>query len=304
MPRTLQSWTALMAYNDAGQARFLLRDIEPLVFATYGYPLADSAQQLSMVISSHTSKSVELPVVQMRRPDLGLVLTMRNNFYDWKLSVSTLKPFRADFTGLFFEYPPRDPSWTGDCLSSVYFEGFPEDLVYGYRGNGLTAKWSASIGPDSDFLFVIRTILRAVDPPKRLLQSTRKESAAKTIITIAAERKLSPLQLRRLGEKHHALFRMSEHSPQFLASNPEYTPVEGCRAENQGIALASVSNRDMRFRLLNAQKDIAVALARTVSPRKKAKACEECDGDRVVAEGEGAQTYFAACPKCSVLVET
>lgn len=45
----------------------------------------------------------------------------------------------------------------------------------------------------------------------------------------------------------------------------------------------------------NSMKGIAEALEKAriaPRPRKKAKVCPECDGDRVVAEGEGAQTSF------------
>lgn len=34
--------------------------------------------------------------------------------------------------------------------------------------------------------------------------------------------------------------------------------------------------------------------------KRKVPPCPECDGDRVVAAGDGAQTYLTACPKCSV----
>lgn len=292
--------------------RFLLNEIQDIVFGDdpgYGTSQHDA---LSMVISTHFSKSVELPVVQMTRPDLGLVLTMRNNFYNWKLSVSTPKPFKADFTGLFYEYPPRDPGWSGDHLSSCYFEGFPEDLVYGYRGKGRTEKWSAEIHTNVNFQFVIQTILRGVNPPKPLRQGTRKEAYADRVVTIAAEKRLSAAQLSGLMRKYDATFVMSDRPPQYYAGHSDYVPVEGCRAEKQGTAVVSINapsipDLEARMILKKSMKGIAEALEKAPiapRPRKKAKACPECDGDRVVAEGEGAQTYLTNCKQCSVLVET
>lgn len=75
-----------------------------------------------MVISTHRSKSVKLPVYQINLKDYGIEMVLRNNFYDWKASVKSEQPLDFDFMGLF------DPSkeWD-DC----FCEGFPKDKVYG-----------------------------------------------------------------------------------------------------------------------------------------------------------------------------
>lgn len=77
---------------------------------------------LPMVISTHRSKSVKLPVYQINLEDYGIEMVLRNNFYDWKVSVKSEQPLDFDFMGLF------DPSkeWD-DC----FCEGFPKDKVYG-----------------------------------------------------------------------------------------------------------------------------------------------------------------------------
>jgi hypothetical protein len=73
------------------------------------------------VISHHTSKSVCLPVYSLELAD-GTKFTMRYNFYDWKVSVSSVDEVNADFMNLF------DPS---ERIHECYCEGFPSELVYG-----------------------------------------------------------------------------------------------------------------------------------------------------------------------------
>lgn len=75
----------------------------------------------NVVIGTHTSKSVLLPVFRVTLLD-GSVFVMRNNFYDWKVSVEAPEDVEADFSGLF------DPN---DHISSSYCDGFPDELVYG-----------------------------------------------------------------------------------------------------------------------------------------------------------------------------
>lgn len=72
------------------------------------------------VISTHTSKSVLLPVFRVELAD-GTEFTMRYNFHDWKVSVNSPQDVEADFMGLF------NPS---ERVKDVYCEGFPKELVY------------------------------------------------------------------------------------------------------------------------------------------------------------------------------
>ncbi len=73
------------------------------------------------VISTHTSKSVTLPVYQLTLAN-GIVITMRYNFHNWKVSISSPKYIELNVMNLF---------GIGDENHPVYFEGFPEDLIYG-----------------------------------------------------------------------------------------------------------------------------------------------------------------------------
>lgn len=95
------------------------------------------------VISTHRSKSIELPVVRYDRPDLGAFFVIRGNFYDYKLSVRSERPIDdAGFADLFATAPTC--GYEGE-LSSCYFEGFPEELVFGHQSAN-PREWSAEIG--------------------------------------------------------------------------------------------------------------------------------------------------------------
>jgi hypothetical protein len=114
------------------------------------------------VISTHRSKSIELPVYELKRSDIGLTLYLRGNFHDWKLSVVSERPIEADFTGLFHTTPPIDPDYTGDSLHPVYFEGFPRELVFGYYEPSDKKRWSACIGGSYTVYTTVFLILRAL----------------------------------------------------------------------------------------------------------------------------------------------
>ena len=74
-----------------------------------------------MVISTHTSKSIALPVVQITTP-YGLRVTIRDNFMNIKVSVEASKPCTNDLFGLLAG---------GDSdLRSCYFEGFPYSFIF------------------------------------------------------------------------------------------------------------------------------------------------------------------------------
>lgn len=79
-----------------------------------------------MVISTHYSKSVRLPVYQINLKKYGVEIVFRHNFYDWKVSVKSDKPLEFDTMGIF--------SLTEE-MPAVYCEGFPKDKVYGSYDN-------------------------------------------------------------------------------------------------------------------------------------------------------------------------
>jgi len=74
------------------------------------------------VISDHTSKSILLPVYELNHYDAELKLIMRNNFYDWKVSVTSTRPIKANFGNIF---DPKQP------VPSVYCQGFLDSWIFG-----------------------------------------------------------------------------------------------------------------------------------------------------------------------------
>lgn len=75
-----------------------------------------------MVISTHMSKSVLLPVVLMNIEKYNIKIILRYNFYDWKIFIISKDEINCDFKGLFIE---KDKP-----INTIYCEGFPKDLVF------------------------------------------------------------------------------------------------------------------------------------------------------------------------------
>lgn len=109
-----------LIYKDGlGQQVCFVRDtLGNLLFTDY----AEKEINPIMVISTHTSKSVLLPVYQIKIPKHGIEMILRYNFYDWKISIASNKPIECDFMGLFD---------TKQRIPAIYCEGFPENKVYG-----------------------------------------------------------------------------------------------------------------------------------------------------------------------------
>lgn len=112
------------------------------------------------VISEHTSKSIQLPVYSLTYEEKGLHIILRDNFYNWKMSVNCSVPIELDFNGLFHTSPPIDPDYTGDPLSSVYFEGFKDEWIYGYYDESDKKTWSAQISDEYVLWTVLFMIMR------------------------------------------------------------------------------------------------------------------------------------------------
>lgn len=169
MKEPLQAWfnqqrektPSEMIWKDASshQIMFARDQLCYLVGAGLDY---EEARDLCTVIATHTSKSVELPVYNFERPDLGLRLVARENFFNWKLSVISETPIVADFGGLFKTTPPVAPEYTGNPLSSCYFEGFPRELVFGYYEASDKRQWSAEIGGDYGMYTTLFLIMRSL----------------------------------------------------------------------------------------------------------------------------------------------
>lgn len=85
-----------------------------------GMSYHDTETDKLSVISTHTSKSIKLPVVRYALNDAWIII--RDNFYNHKISVESDKAIRLDPRGLF------DPA---EQHPRCYCEGFPDELVFG-----------------------------------------------------------------------------------------------------------------------------------------------------------------------------
>lgn len=78
------------------------------------------------VVSTHTSKSIRLPVYRFRMHN-GILVTARENFYGWVVSIKS--PFPVNLPD---DLVHGDGANNNEDISSCYCEGFKEDWVYPY----------------------------------------------------------------------------------------------------------------------------------------------------------------------------
>jgi len=108
-----------------------------------------------IVISTHTSKSIRLPVVELRTPG-GVVFTIRDNFHDYKVSVDSPVEIDVDFHDLFGKYAE-------ESIHGVYFEGFPDERVFGaYADN--KKQFSVELDRSEEVYMLLWLITRATSP--------------------------------------------------------------------------------------------------------------------------------------------
>lgn len=99
-----------MVYKNGALAQF-----EDLV------QFAEELGGVPCVVSTHRSKSIDLPVIEVTT-DYGVRCIVRDNFHDIKVSVWCPSPCDHDLFGL--------PAGGGNYLHSVYFEGFKKEWVH------------------------------------------------------------------------------------------------------------------------------------------------------------------------------
>lgn len=131
-PAPLQDWAMQHGLvNSDSQSRdafwdqiaFVRDKLPGIVYRVYDndFEVAQQVEDTLVVVSTHMSKSLLLPVYRMVLPD-GTLCTMRYNFYNWKVSVKAALPVTADFAGLF------DPKKE---IEACYCEGFRREWVFG-----------------------------------------------------------------------------------------------------------------------------------------------------------------------------
>lgn len=79
-----------------------------------------------LVINTHMSKSIDLPVYEINLRDHNTKIIMRNNFYDWKVSVDSPIEINANFMDLFKQDEVHKP---------IYCEGFKDNQVFDCYAN-------------------------------------------------------------------------------------------------------------------------------------------------------------------------
>lgn len=114
-----------------------------------------TAERSMLVVSTHTSKSIRLPVVEAWltvRDRHAARIVLRGNFYDWKVSVDARAPAYLDSEGLFD---------VGREFSSCYCEGFPDgDVFGGYRAP--SSRFTIEIADGDDLIEFVRRLKRAL----------------------------------------------------------------------------------------------------------------------------------------------
>lgn len=113
---------------------------------------ADSAAACA-VVSFHKSKSVILPVVRIESLKLGLKIWMRNDFYDWAVTVEAERPV---------PWKGAPDSWGESGLQYCYFEGFEHARLplHGPHERN-PARFSFHCGGHDSLMEIIQGILAA-----------------------------------------------------------------------------------------------------------------------------------------------
>ena len=116
------------------------------------------------IISTHYSKSVRLPVFELNLDKIGLKIILRDNFYDWCISVES-------------ENPIDDIDWLGlvDPRKKGYFEGFPQERIYEpYYADRNNKKFSIVLNTDYD-LYTFMRIIRQYSIKKFDIKENKNE---------------------------------------------------------------------------------------------------------------------------------
>lgn len=104
MNEKLQDWFVAnqprdtMMWKKSFEAQvFFVRDrLASILSRTY-----EQHKDFARVIGTHMSKSIFCPVYKIDLPEDHCTLIMRDNFYDWNISVSSRRPLICNFLGTF-----------------------------------------------------------------------------------------------------------------------------------------------------------------------------------------------------------
>ena len=113
------------------------------------------------VVSTHVSKSIQLPVMMVQLTD-GTIFIIRSNFYDWKVTVVSPTAIILN-TSIFTCNEQVDP---------IYCEGFNKDWVLGpYSQNN--KEFTIELYDDQQFVYpMIALLVAALEKTTIDLQNT------------------------------------------------------------------------------------------------------------------------------------
>jgi hypothetical protein len=132
-------------------------------------------------VSSHTSKSINLPVYGLVMRN-GIAIIARDNFYDWKVSIKLPKPIKK---GLIPEEIISDG--LKENIPSCYCEGFHDDWVYeGYDPDKEQIQFTIEIRNKYD-IYLLMFILKNALPELEFNDSRNEEEIVKSIEAIFKE---------------------------------------------------------------------------------------------------------------------
>lgn len=167
LPINITRWICNVAVDDTAAARskhqamFVRDQVAPIVVRPKQHDwqadpkgTPDRLDNYVHAVSVHWSKSVLLPVYYIdARSSIGCEFWLRNNWYDWKLSVRSEQPVPDVFMRLIQR---------GKTIHDVYFEGFEKDWIFGsYADN--PCKFSLELGGDTElttFMMLLNQALR------------------------------------------------------------------------------------------------------------------------------------------------
>jgi hypothetical protein len=98
-------------------------------------------------------------VFLLEREDLGIKFVLRDNFYNWNVSVISEKPITTKLKGFVTDYKDCDkPIRPRSCWGYCFFEGFPEEYRFGcYNENN--KQFSTYISSDYELYAFVRMIM-------------------------------------------------------------------------------------------------------------------------------------------------
>lgn len=126
MPVDVTAWfrvnkpsDTLIYANELAPQVIFVRDTLCSIFSDL---LEEDEHNPTMVIGSHKSKSVRLPVYRIYLKKYNIEIILRCNFYNWIISINSSRPLKFDNLRLFNKDLRVGPQ---------YCEGFPKDKIYG-----------------------------------------------------------------------------------------------------------------------------------------------------------------------------